>query len=364
MVETGRKTENATAPVHGGLNLAELRRLGLDPRDVLDFSSSINPLGPPPGVMAAISDVNIAAYPDSDCLELREALGANLGQSPDRILAGNGSTELIHLLARAFLQKDDSALILGPTFGEYRAACAAQGVEPAEITADEANDFRWDLAAVCQAIRDARPGLVFLCNPNNPTGLYLNREEVQQVALATSESGVLVLDEAYVAFVEDSWDSIPLLDIPNVVLLRSMTKDYAVTGLRLGYMLAQSELVARVKAHQYSWSVNAAAQAAGVMCLQHPEHLDMGREAVRSGKEYLARELSRLGLKRRMGSANFMLAFVGDAAAVRMKLLTQHGLCVRDCSSFGLPGMIRIGVRKMEDCRRLVAALEEVLKNG
>jgi len=364
MVKAGDKVEQSAQPVHGGLNLAELRRLGLDHRAILDFSSNINPLGAPPGVMDAISSVNIASYPDTECLELREALGDLLGLAPELILAGNGSTELIHLLARAFLGEGDSAVIFGPTFGEYWAACAVQGIEPLEIIAREADGFRWDIAEACRTIEDLKPSIVFLCNPNNPTGLYLNEEEVRQVAKATSANGVLVLDEAYVAFVDEVWDAQPLLEIPNVVLLRSMTKDYAVTGLRLGYMLASPELIVRVKTQQCSWSVNAAAQAAGVMCLRQPEHLEQGQEAVRLGKTYLAAELDRLGLKTRIGAANFLLASVGDAADVRLKLLVDHGMCARDCASFGLPSYIRIGVRKMEDCQRLVAALDEVLSNG
>ncbi|MCI0796024.1 MAG: histidinol-phosphate aminotransferase family protein [Chloroflexi bacterium] len=361
MVDTGHKMVRA---VHGGLDLAELRRLGLDPRAVLDFSSSINPLGAPPGVMNAIADVNIAAYPDSDCLELREALGGSLNLEPDRILVGNGSTELIHLLATAFLSKGDGAVIFGPAFGEYLAACAAQGVEPVELVANEADDFRWDIAEACQSIRELRPGMVFLCNPNNPTGLYLDEDKVRRIAAAASASGVLVLDEAYVSFVDGAWDSRPLLEISNVVLLRSMTKDYALTGLRLGYMLSSPEVIAGVKARQYSWSVNAAAQAAGVMCLGRQDHLEQGREAVRIGKAYLVDALVSMGLKCRVGAANFLLASVGDATTIRLRLLKEHGICVRDCASFGLPGYIRIGVRKMDDCRRLVAALDKALSDG
>ena len=126
MVEINQ-LESTTRPVHGGLNLRELRSLGLNPEDVLDFSASINPLGPTPGVADAIAKVNLATYPDSDCLELREALAERLDMGVERILAGNGSTELIHLIARAYLGKSDGAIVFAPTFGEYAGACHVQG---------------------------------------------------------------------------------------------------------------------------------------------------------------------------------------------------------------------------------------------
>jgi histidinol-phosphate aminotransferase len=345
---------------HGGLNLAELRTLGLSPESVLDFSASINPLGPPPAALDAISRVNLAAYPDSSCLELREALAERLGIGTERILAGNGSTELIHLIARAYLSTKDSAFIFSPTFGEYAAACYIQGVEPGYMLTSEADGFYWGLSENIKIIRAEHPKLVFLCNPNNPTGVYLNKETIQEISSAIGNSGLLVLDEAYVSFVEDAWDSRPLLEMGNIVLLCSMTKDYALPGLRLGYMLARPDVIERVKMFQYSWSVNAAAQAAGIASLEHQEHLDKGREAVRAGKAYLIKELGGLGLVCAPSAANFLLVRVGNAASLRLKLLTRHRVCVRDCASFGLPQYIRIGIRRLEDCHRLAAAISKL----
>ena len=352
-------------PVHGGLNYSELESLGLRPQDVTDFSASINPLGPSTVALEAAHQVNLAAYPDPECLELRKAIGSSIGVDPQNILPGNGSTELIHLLARAFLSPDDSALIFSPTFGEYEAACLTEGVEPASFSPQGSElpetRFIWDLSSAHDCIAESSPSLVFLCNPNNPTGVYLGEGGVRGVAEALQGVGVLVLDEAYLPFVEERWDSTPLLSLGNVVLLRSMTKDYALTGLRLGYLLAPEALVGQVRRFQYSWSVNAAAQAAGIAALSDRGHVKNGRQVVEQGKQYL-RQLARdIGVDCPPAAANFLLFNVGCGRDVREALLAEHHICVRDCASFGLPEYIRVGVRTMDDNRRLAAALKSVL---
>lgn len=369
----GEGTSAHNRPVHGGLNVAELESLGLRPEEVIDFSASINPLGPSLRALEAARNVNMAAYPDPDCLKLREAIGSWLDVEPGRILPGNGSTELIHLLARAYLGPEETALIFAPTFGEYAAACRIQGVTPVSVMppsleiADK--PFLWDLPGALESIAVLRPSIVFLCNPNNPTGVYLRQAEARSIAEALQGIGLLALDEAYLPFVEDAWDSTPLLSLENVVLLRSMTKDHALTGLRLGYMLASEEIVGQVRGFQYSWSVNAAAQAAGIAAIGDREQVQKGREAVREGKEYLMATARALGLECAQSSmpgngANFLLLKVGGASVLRRQLLTRHKVCVRDCASFGLPQYIRVGVRNMEDNRRLADALKEVLGSG
>ena len=357
-------------PVHGGANIAELRSLGLRPEDVLDFSASINPLGAPPSVMRAMSDVDLAAYPDTECTALRESLAARLGVSTSRILVGNGSTELIHLTARAYLNQSPvrpepveghqpPALIFTPTFGEFEAACYAQNAEVVSIVASERNEFEWDIGNAEKIVAEHSPSLVFLCNPNNPTGKYLNEDDVCRIADALPQDSLLLLDEAYLPFVDTRWNSLPLLDLGNVALLRSMTKDYALTALRLGYMLAPPDVVERVRSQQHSWSVNALAQAAGIDALADERHVEDGRKAVQAAKRYLTGELDVLGLRYAPSAANFVLVKVGEAKTLRRALLERHGIIVRDCASFGLPDHIRIGIRTKEDCKRLVAALRE-----
>ena len=151
------------------------------------------------------------------------------------------------------------------------------------------------------------------------------------------------------------------MSLGNVVLLRSMTKDYALTGLRLGYLLATGDIVKRVRRFQYSWSVNAAAQAAGIAALAGREHVEKGRSVVDEGKEYLMQVASDLGIECPPAAANFLLFNVGCAREVREALLVQHRICVRDCTSFGLPEYIRVGVRTTGDNRRLAEALKNVL---
>lgn len=350
--------------VHGSIGPAELNKLGLAADDVIDFSANVNPLGVSPRVEKALAGVDLARYPDPDCLELRQSLSRATGVSVEAILVGNGSTELIYLLAQACLAgcepRAACAAILAPTFGEYESACRLAGVRPVMLQAREEDGFRWDVADVCREIGRLRPRLVFLCNPNNPTGLYLDKMAVEQIATAAAP-GFLAIDEAYVAFLGDAWDATSLVEHGNVVLLRSMTKDHALAGLRLGYALAPGKMIRDLTLYQPSWSVNAAAQAAGLAALADPQHVSRANEVIAEARTYLYGALKGLGLEALPASANFLLIKVGDARMVRAALL-RRGLCVRDCSSFGLPQHIRVAVLALPECRKLAAGLNEALR--
>lgn len=359
----------AGRPVHGSVGPTELRALGLKPEDLLDFSASISPIGPPDGVWEAIRSVDLSRYPDPECLDLRETicrhLSTSMRQIPiERVLVGNGSTEIFHLLTRVYLsnQHDQgTALLMTPTYGEYDGACRLANARILNCSANLSGDFAWDIPAAVALINDHKPDLVIICNPNNPTGVYLAREEIEFLADATRGSGgLLVVDEAYRAFVEDTWDSLTLLDRTNVMLVRSMTKDYAQTALRLGYALASEDVVSRLREFQPDWSVNSLAQKAGVFALEDTGYLPKAREAVFSAKRFLTDKLLKIdSLEVSHSHANFILVEVGDAAKWR-SLLMAKGMVVRDCTSFGLPGYIRIGIRSMPDCQRLAAAMADV----
>ena len=346
--------------VHGGLDAAELRSLGLQPHQVLDFSANINPLGTSPAVRRAAAEADMSAYPDRQSLALREQLAARLGTDIDNLIVGNGSTELIHLLARAWLRPLEKCLIFAPAFGEYEAAASIAGADVNFFLADEAQHFRWSIEDAVETIERMRPRMVFLCNPNNPTGAYLEPGDVEKVREAVSGNGLLVLDDAYVPLADRQWDSTPLLRGGNVAILRSMTKDHALAGVRLGYMAAQPDVVSAVRRLQPSWSVNAVAQAVGIAALNDEAHVAEARKTISEAKQYLLVELEALGVPVTASAANFILAQVGKAYEVRVALLRQ-GIAVRDCTSFGLPGHIRIAARRPEECAHLVAKLKQVL---
>ncbi len=350
---------SSTRPVHGGLRDAEARALGLDPAEGLDFSASVNPLGPSPLVRDALARLDPSAYPDPECRDLRDALARLHDVSADCVLPGNGTTELIHLIPRVLARLGEYAVALGPTFGEYEAACRLAGLNVVEVRATRQRDFQWDMDEVCHVFAEESPLLLFLCNPNNPTGAYLDRRAVLRL-LDAAPDATLVLDEAYAPFVATPWASADLITSGRVVVLRSMTKDGALAGLRLGYALAREDVTRRLRALQPSWSVNAAAQAAGLAALADPGHMARARAEVLRSVAYLREALSEMGLYVAPSLANFVLIEVGDAPAVRLALLRQ-GLCVRDCTSFGLPTFIRIGARRLPDCQRLVAALPDAL---
>tara|TARA_B100001123_G_scaffold64067_2_gene70481 strand:- start:866 stop:1984 length:1119 start_codon:yes stop_codon:yes gene_type:complete len=365
MPDQPKDNSAAGRPVHGSIQPSELRALGLKPEDLIDFSASISPIGPPEGVWDAIQSVALGTYPDPECLELREAICRHLSTATrqfamDRVFVGNGSTEIFHLLARAYLPHSRTAMLLTPTYGEYEGACRLARARVLKFDADLTGGFQWDLQAAAEQISANRPDLVIVCNPNNPTGVYLKKTEVEALAQAAAASGgLLVVDEAYLSFVEEPWDSLEMLDRPNVMLVRSMTKDYAQTALRLGYSIAQPEVVTKLREYQPDWSVNSLAQKAGISALEDTAYLPKAQAAVTQAKGYLNTALAELGLEVPNSEANFLLVKVGDAARWRRLLLAQ-GMVVRDCTSFGLPQYIRIGVRAMEDCQKLIAAMAEV----
>jgi histidinol-phosphate aminotransferase len=206
-------------------------------------------------------------------------------------------------------------------------------------------------------IRQHRPKGIFLCNPNNPTGQYLSREEVRKI-LSMAKDSLVILDEAYIAFTEDTWASVDLIDWGNLVILRSMTKDYALAGLRLGYAVAAESIISVLKRVRPPWNVSSVAQAAGVFALKADGYLDMCGRKIKEAKEFLVKELSGLGLSPLPSQANFFLVKVGDAARFRQALL-KKGILVRDCTSFGLSGYIRLAPRSMAECQRLLTAIKE-----
>ncbi len=344
---------------HGSYSPGEGARRGIAPERVIDFSASCNPFGAAPRVLEAIRGVDPSRYPDDEALGLRAALAEALSVPPDWIAVGNGSVELIYHLASAYLEPGDAALVAGPTFGEYERACRVAGATVFEVRAAPETGFRHDPEALASAILEKGPKLAFLCNPNNPTGRVLAADGVGRV-LEVCERTLLVVDEAYLPLCEAEVDLRPGLSSGRLLLLRSLTKDHGLAGIRLGYAIAAPALIDPIRRVRPPWTVNAAAQAAGEAALRETEHLAAARRVVAESRAYLAAQLSGLGLEVVPSSANFLLVRVGNGAAFRSALL-ERGICVRDCASFGMPEYVRMGVRTLPECAALIDAAREVI---
>jgi histidinol-phosphate aminotransferase len=356
--------------VHGALDYRELERLGLDAGDIHDFSVNTNPYGPSPLVRQAIAEAVIDRYPDRECLQLRRAILASepeMAAFPlDTILCGNGTTELIWATARAFLRPGQKAALVGPTFGEYRAASRAAGATIVEYAARAADQFHLDLAAVSAWIRAERPSVLWLCNPNNPTGLWLDCKALSCLAETCARAGaLLVVDEAYWRFLvpQEAFSAVQLLGQSvgvHLLVLRSLTKDYALAGVRLGYAVAAENVIARLGAFLPSWNVSSLAQAAGIAAVMDRAHLTSTLDRLAKERQAFFSALQDLGMRIVPSRTHFCLIEGGDAYTMRQHLLSRR-ILVRDCASFGLPWYIRVATRQRSEWQQLVQALQEVV---
>lgn len=350
--------EKLTPGIHGGIDYRELTQLSISPESVLDFSVSTNPFGPPPGIKEVLDGVSITCYPDSESAELTQLLAKKLDLPGAQILVGNGSTELIRLVVSAYVDTGDPVFIPQITYAEYELASHIAGAEVITQPVPEEANFRLDIAETIDLIRRHQPRVIFLCNPNNPTGQYLSREEVETI-LSVSGDNLIVIDEAYIAFTDDWWPSTDLVNSGNLVILRSMTKDYALAGLRLGYAVSAEPIISVLKRVRPPWNVNAVAQKAGIIALNANDYLEECRHKIRQAKQFLVEELTNLGLPPLPSPTNFFLVKVGAATEFRQALL-RKGVLVRDGTSFGLPDYIRLAPRTLPECRKLIKVIKEI----
>jgi threonine-phosphate decarboxylase len=338
---------------HGGI---VSRALDVSERDLLDFSQNINPLGAPAGALEAARralDEEAGRYPDLGYPRLREALAMYLGVPPGNIVPTNGGAEALFLAARA-AGDGGKALILEPTFSEYAAAARSAGFEPVHRVARRPQDnFHLDLSSL-EDLEDV--ALVFLGNPNNPTGDLLTRARVLEIAARAREwNAALVVDEAFADFAPEASVAADL----GVYVARSFTKFFAIPGLRLGCLVC--ERAGHVQQFQPSWPVNAVAAAAGIAAVQDRDFADASVAEMARLREELYEALKAVpGLVPFPGAANFLL--VRGPAGLPERLL-RRGVLVRGCEPFpGLgPGYFRVAVRRAAENQRLLAEIQEEL---
>jgi histidinol-phosphate aminotransferase len=340
--------------VHGGPDYAELAKLGIGLDELLDFSVSINPAPAPPELSELLAGIDLSTYPDGESRQLREAAAECYGVTPEHVLAGNGSSELIWLIAFAYLEPGDSVLVLDPSFGEYERAARLCQADVTRVMVWQTS-FPPNIAELLdQALEARQPKIAFVCNPNNPTGQHVSTADLLTLARHHPET-LLVLDEAYADFVAGRPTAIRG-DMPdNLTVLRSLTKFSGLAGLRLGLVFAQPAVIATLRTVKPPWNVNALAQAAGTYALRHPTMLP-DLETLAAATDELMDGLRRLSFEPQATACNFFLVPVGDGRAFRRRLLEKRCL-VRDCASFGLPGYIRVAVRTPDENGRLLRAL-------
>ncbi len=346
-------------------------RFGIQPSDLLDFSANINPLGPPESVCALLrqSLSSIVHYPDPAHRSFRKALARRLQVPETWVLPGNGAAECMALAILAIQPKKVGVIL--PCFSEYGTLARQFGAEVAACRGDELREFKPEREELRRLFAEA--DLVFAGTPNNPTGILLNKEELMEMAHWTEESGTyLAVDEAFLDFAAEE-KQISLLEelesFPRVMLIRSMTKMYAIPGLRLGYAVANPALIERLKQKQVSWSVNGLALAAGELCLEETQYVARTRLLIETERAYLTEVLANdLGWQVWPGEANFLLVRCpeGLEAGVLQERLGEKGILIRSCAMY--PGLtsrdFRIAVRTREENVRLLTALKDVLADG
>lgn len=337
-------------PEHGG-RLA----LGVSGCGLLDFSTTVHAYGPPARVRDAVAQCNLDEYPDPHAADFCAGLAERFNLPTGLVMAGNGSVELLRLVGLAYIRQRDPVVVVGPTFEEYRMAAEIMGGEVQEIRAQGFGSARPDVQCILDAVRRLRPRVTFLCNPNNPTGTYWDAAEVQAL-LRACHPGLLVMDGAFQAFVESAWDPLLLVEEGPILLIRSMTKDYAMAGLRLGYAIGAPSIMEPLRRAQTPWGVSAPAQAAGLAALEDREYLQRVMAAVRRDARELVSALRAAGYQPEVGATHFFLLRVEDGRHAAQTLHAQ-GFLVRLCSSFGLPRHIRISPRRPLENESLVRAL-------
>jgi histidinol-phosphate aminotransferase len=336
------------------------RELGIE--NSVKLASNENPLGPSPLALKVLRDkmAQLHFYPDGDCYYLKRGVAAKLGVRPEQLLFGNGSNELIELAVRTFVRPGDEAVMAHQAFVIYRLIVQAAGGRSKIVPL---RNYTHDLEAMAAAI-SPQTRILFLANPNNPTGTIYRRREWEKFLQRVPEGLLLVVDEAYFEYVTDpEYPDSLLYHGPQreILTLRTFSKLYGLAGLRIGYGIGAAGMIDLMHRVRQPFNVNAAAQWAALAALDDHEHVERSLEVNREGLGYLARELSRLGLEQLSSQANFVLVRVGRGQVVFERLL-RHGVIVRPMDGYDFPEHIRVTVGTMNENVRFIHALEKVLK--
>jgi histidinol-phosphate aminotransferase len=349
------------APYEPGKPTEELEReLGI--ADAIKLASNENPLPPSArvqkAIVAALGTLN--RYPDGGGHSLRQALAKKHDVSPDQVVLGNGSNELIELAVRTFLKPGDEAVVPHPSFVVYPMIVQAAGGVRVMVML---RDYRLDLEAMARAITPLTK-MVFVANPNNPTATIVTADEVEEFMSRVPEHAIVVFDEAYIEFAQgpDFPETLSYIrQGRKVLVLRTFSKAASLAGLRVGYGLADPDAIALMNRIRQPFNVNSLSQVAALVALDDEAHILECVRMIEAGRHYLCQEFKALGLKYAPSRANFILVDVGHNASDVYQRLLKEGVIVRPMTPFGMESALRVSIGTPEENRRLVKALSVVL---
>jgi histidinol-phosphate aminotransferase len=349
-------------PYQPGKPIEELEReLGL--KNIIKLASNENPLGPSPKAVEAISSSvgKINRYPESGCFYLRHALAKNFWLKPENFIIGNGSDEIIVLALRAFINPGDEVIVASPTFLIYEIQARACG---AGIVTVPLKNFRYDLSKMKNAITP-KTKIVFIANPDNPTGTYVTQAEVSEFMNNVSKKTLVFFDEAYFEFAKNFSDfpqTLKFFKNGNVIITRSFSKAYGLAGLRVGYGISSPGIVNCLERVREPFNVNSLAQVAACAALKDNFFLQRTIKITEEGKKFLYWQFDKLGLRYIPSATNFILVDVRREGTGVFKSLLKEGVIVRDMKAWKLNNFIRVTVGTKKENERFIKALDKILR--
>jgi histidinol-phosphate aminotransferase len=335
------------------------RELGAQANEIIKLASNENPLGPSPKALAAMRAALDSGhrYPDGGGFYLRDALAKKLGLSRDHLILGAGSNEIIEFLGHAFLDRGDEVVTSEHAFVVYKLVAAVFGARTIEVRSP---DLRHDLDGIIAAITP-KTRLIFIANPNNPTGTLAGQDEIDRFMERVPPEIVVVFDEAYFEYLDHPPDTLRFVRAGrNVITLRTFSKIQGLANLRIGYGIARPELIQVLHKTRQPFNVSGLAQAAALAGLEDETHLSETKRITDEGRDYLQKEFAAMKLQFVPSVANFVLVNVGDGAKI-FRALLERRIIVRALKGYNLAPWIRISVGTMEQNRRCIAALKEIL---
>ena len=361
MKHLARQSLLSIKPYQPGKPIEEVKReLGL--KDVIKLASNENPYPPAPGVVKAIEKElsQLNRYPDGNCFYLRQALAKKLRVKPEQLIFGNGSDELIVLTVRAFVKPGEEVILAKPSFLIYELAST---IEEAVIRSAPLKNFAYDLEVMKRMVT-LNTRIVFLGNPDNPSGQYFTRKQLISFLDGLSKDVLVFIDEAYYEYVDekDYVNSIQLMKTyPNVIVTRTFSKMFGLAGLRIGYGIASAEMIDILNRIREPFNVNSLAQAAALACLKNLSYYKNIGKTVKQKRRYLYQNLERLGLSYVESYTNFVLFKTKEESQTVVRALLKKGVIVRDMTPWGLNEYVRVSIGTEEENKRFIKTLEGIL---